>query len=82
MVSSFWVLFAGRYPVSVYELTRDYNRVGWAATAYFSGLSDSYPSFRIAMSHAGVKVVLIVIAALLLFGNMLGGGAQQEPVLR
>lgn len=82
MVSSFWVLFAGRYPESVYELTRDYNRVAFAEGAYLTGLSDSYPSFRISMSHAGVKVVLIVIAVLLLFGNLFGGGAQQEPVLR
>jgi uncharacterized protein DUF4389 len=82
VVSSFWVLFAGRYPESVYELTRDSTRVLLAYLAYFSGLSDRYPSFRISMNHAGVKVVLIVIACLLLFGNLAGGGADQRTSFR
>lgn len=82
IVSSFVVLFSGRYPESTYELTRDCNRVYAAAMAYFTGVSDKYPSFWISMNHAGVKVVLIVIGCLLLFGNAASGGGDTGTSMR
>lgn len=62
--ASFVVLFTGKYPESIYELTRDYFRLMLAGTSYFAGLRDEYPSFWISMSHKNVKIALIALSAL------------------
>lgn len=71
IVSSFPVLFVGRYPESTYELARDSVRVYLASYAYFTGLSDSYPSFWISMNHRTIKIILIIVGLLLLIGSCL-----------
>jgi len=76
VISSFWVLFMGRYPEAVYELTRDYIRVLLAEVVYITGLSDSYPSFRISMNHAGIKIALIVAVILLWFVPAISGAGN------
>lgn len=65
VISSFPVLFSGKYPESAYEFGRDMLRVTNASMSYFSGLSDSYPSFSISMNHKNIKIALIVVGALL-----------------
>lgn len=62
--ASFVVLFTGKYPESVYELTRDYIRLMLATSAYYSGLKDSYPSFWISMNHKNIKIALIALAVI------------------
>jgi hypothetical protein len=64
-VASAPVLFQGRYPESVYELTRDALRVELASTCYSLGLSDSYPSLSISMNHASVKWTFIILGVIL-----------------
>lgn len=70
VVTSFPVLFVGKYPESTYELMRDAYRVTAASECYIMGLSDRYPSFWISMNHQTVKIVLIVLGAIVLLGNM------------
>lgn len=59
------VLFKGRYPEGIFELARDSNRVNMAFWAYFSGLSDRYPSFYISMTHDKIKLILLAISIIL-----------------
>lgn len=66
VVSSFPVLFSGKYPESIFELVRDAVRIQTAEIAYVAGLSDSYPSFAISMNHGTIKGVLFVIGALMM----------------
>lgn len=68
-LSSFVVLFKGRYPESTYELMRDYMRVSNAMGVYVAGLSDKYPSFWISMNHKTIKILLIIAGALETLGN-------------
>ena len=63
------VFFNGQYPESTFELAVDSLRLSTAMLAYFSGLSDKYPSFYINKNHMNAKVILIVIALLLSFGH-------------
>ena len=70
IISSFPVLFTGKYPETTYEFARDYMRVVLASTAYMSGLSDSYPSFWISMNHKTAKILLIIAGVLLFIANM------------
>lgn len=53
------VLFKGRYPEGIFELTRDAIRVNTSISAYLAGLSDRYPSFYISMTHDKIKLILI-----------------------
>lgn len=70
--ASFMVLFMGKYPESVFELTRDYVRLVLSFSMYMSGLRDDYPSFWISMTHKNIKIALISLAVLyILFSNML-----------
>lgn len=70
IISSFPVLFTGRYPETTYEFTKDYMRIVLASTAYMTGFSDSYPSFWISMNHKTAKVLLIIFGVLLFIANM------------
>ncbi len=63
------VLFKGRYPESTYELARDSMRLSLSSSAYWFGLSDSYPSFRISMNHKTIKIVLIVLGVIAMLWN-------------
>ncbi len=76
VVSSFSVLFTGRYPESIYELARDFQRVSFASQIYFAGISDRYPSFWISMNHKGIKIILLVLGTLLAILNLLGRGSS------
>ena len=60
------VLFAGRYPETMFELLRDAFRLQAAQLTYGFGLSDRYPSFAISMNHGGAKIALIAIGVILL----------------
>lgn len=68
-ISSFVVLFKGRYPESTYELARDYTRISLASSCYLIGLSDSYPNFWISMNHKTIKIILITVSVLIVVGN-------------
>jgi len=68
-VSWIAVLFGGVYPEPTYEIIRDGIRLSLASTSYLAGLSDNYPSFWISMNHKGIKITLIVIAAILFLLN-------------
>ncbi len=70
VIISFYVLFVGKYPESVYEITRDSVRLSLSSRAYIDGLSDSYPSFWISMNHQTVKLLLIIFAVLLNIGRI------------
>jgi len=70
IISSFFVLFIGKYPEATYELVRDHMRVTLATNAYMTGFSDSYPSFWISMNHKTAKIILIIIGVLLFVANM------------
>lgn len=65
IVTSFAVLFGGKYPESIYELGRDYTRLSLAVSVYFTGLSDTYPSFYISLNHKIIKLTLIILAIIL-----------------
>lgn len=60
------VLFKGRYPEGIFELTRDSTRTTMSQMAYFAGLSDRYPSFYISMAHDKIKLILIGISITLI----------------
>ncbi len=87
--SSFVVLLVGRYPESMYELTRDWLRLTLASGAYLAGLYDSYPSFWISMTHKNIKIALIALVAIytifnymIYFGAIIGGvmsGSYRKP---
>lgn len=77
-ISFFPVLFMGKYPESMYELIRDYNRVNMASTVYLMGLSDKYPSFWISMNHKTAKIILIVIAVLFMLLNFSGSFTSKQ----
>lgn len=66
VLSSFAVLFTGKYPESTYELTRDMLRLQNASTAYLMGLSDEVPSSHISMNHKNVKILLVMVFALVI----------------
>jgi len=59
------VLFTGIFPESSFEIMRDNVRLGQATTAYFMGLSDTYPSFWISMHHKKIKIVFIILGIVL-----------------
>lgn len=69
IISSFPVLFTGKYPKTTYEFARDFTRITLASTVYMSGLSDSYPSFWISMNHQAVKIILIIVGTLIFVTN-------------
>lgn len=67
LVSWVVVLTKGKYPDTTYEIARDSVRVDQAVTAYYLGMSDTYPSWWISMRHKSLKILLLVIAALITF---------------
>lgn len=67
--SSVPVLLNGRYPDSTYELISDALRLSLSETAYFAGISDKYPSFKINMNHQTIKIFLIIIGTILVFSQ-------------
>ena len=70
MVVSFVpVLFKGNYPETTFELNRDSTRLGFSSSLYFAGLSDAYPSFKIATTHMTGKIILIILGVLLSGGQ-------------
>lgn len=71
IIGSFPVLFSGRYPESIYEISKDSVRLTLSSMLYFGGVSDSYPSFRISMNHKTIKILLIIVGVLML-GNQSG----------
>jgi len=71
-IASFVVLFAGRYPESAYELTRDHVRVSMAGGVYLSGLFDRYPVFWISMNHKPIKIALIIFGVIMTILNLVG----------
>lgn len=77
-LSSFVVLFKGRYPGSTYELARDGVRVSSGMLSYLFGLSDIYPSFWISMNHRTIKLLLIIASALYFVGNTFGNSSWKH----
>lgn len=77
VVSSFPVLFKGNYPESTYEIERDSVRLNLSMSMYMVGLSDKYPSFWISMNHQTVKIILIILGVLMMFGN--GFNSTMQP---
>lgn len=69
VASSIPVFFQGRYPDSTYELTVDAMRLMFAELAYFAGISDKYPSFKINMNNQTIKIALIIIGTIILLGQ-------------
>lgn len=69
--SSFVVLFTGRYPESTFELVRDTTRMLMGATMYLSGMSDTYPSFKISMNHKVLKLGFIIITTCYIIGSFI-----------
>lgn len=67
--SSIPVFFSGRYPDSTFELARDSMRLTLSQMAYFAGISDKYPSFKINMDHQTIKIALIIIGTLMLLSQ-------------
>jgi len=61
MLNSFYVLFKGKYSETAFEMVWDNTRLYLAQQVYMSGLSDTYPSFRISSNHKGKKIALISI---------------------
>ncbi len=59
------VLFKKKYPATTFEIARDSIRVDQAAKMYYLGMSDSYPSWWISMNHQGLKILLLIAAALI-----------------
>lgn len=59
------VLFKGKYPEGLFELSRDSIRLSLSSWAYMSGLSDRYPSFYISMAHDKIKIILIAVVIIL-----------------
>ena len=66
---SFWVLFQGKYPESIFEIVVDMARLEQSVYAYISGISDIYTSCSISMHHKAIKIILIILAILKLFGQ-------------
>ncbi len=77
MVSWIPVLFKKRYPETTYELVRDSVRVDEAVTAYFLGMSDSYPSWWISLNHKPLKLLLLTLAVLFTLWSFAGNWDKQ-----
>lgn len=71
------VLIKRRYPETTYELARDSVRIDQAVTAYFLGMSDTYPSWWISMKHKPLKILLLILAALFTLWSF--GGNWTQP---
>lgn len=78
LVSWVPVLFTGKYPEATYEIARDSVRVDQAASAYFLGMSDVYPSWWISMNHKIVKITLLIIASLLSLWSFVGNSPRSR----
>jgi len=68
--ASFPSFFKGYYPESSFELARDGTRLNLSQSMYIAGLSDKYPSFWISMNHQTIKIILIILGALMMLGNI------------
>lgn len=79
LVGWIWVLFMGVYPETVYEIVRDSVRVDQAASLYFLGMSDVYPSWWMSFNHKALKIILLVLAALLTLMSFGGGRFENKP---
>lgn len=77
--SSVPVLINGKYPDSTYELLVDSLRLSLSETAYFAGISDVYPSFKINMNHQTIKIFLIIVGTILVFSQW-GANHKQKNV--
>lgn len=69
VASSIPVFFKGRYPDSTYELKVDSLRLSFAELAYFAGISDKYPSFKINMNNQTIKIILIIIGTIIMLSQ-------------
>ncbi len=69
VASSVPVFLNGRYPDSTFELIRDSLRLSLSEMAYFAGISDHYPSFKISMNSQTIKIFLIIIGTILLISQ-------------
>lgn len=85
VVGWMWVLFAGRYPETTYEIVVDSVRIDQAVNMYYLGMSDTYPSWKISMNHKTLKIVLLVLAALLTlmtFSGRFAGNHRPQPQMQ
>ncbi len=70
VASSIPVFFNGRYPDSTFELARDSMRLSLSQFAYFAGISDKYPSFKIDLkNNQTIKIALIIIGTIMLLSQ-------------
>ncbi len=70
VASSIPVFFNGRYPDSTFELARDSVRLSLSQFAYFAGISDKYPSFKIDLkNNQTIKIALIIIGTMMLLSQ-------------
>ncbi len=69
IASSIPVFFKGSYPDSTYELTVDALRLTFSELAFFAGISDKYPSFKINMNNQTIKIALIIVGTLIFIGQ-------------
>jgi hypothetical protein len=74
------VLFMGNYPETTHELNVDSVRLSQAMTAYMSGLSDKYPSFKVSWNHKTMKIVLLIVGTLLFLSYMSSSFTAKPPV--
>ncbi len=77
--SSVLVLLNGKYPDSTYELTTDAVRLSMSELAYFAGISDKYPSFKINMNHQTIKIFLIIVGTILVFSQWKMHRTETKP---
>lgn len=78
------VLFGAEYPETTYEIIKDSKRLSFASMSYYAGISDHYPSFWISMNHKSLKIILIILAVLVMFGNFskIGNNKTQKKQIR
>lgn len=85
IISSPWpVLFKKYYPESTFEMAVDATRLRYAVMLYFSGISDTYPTFKILKKHLVIKLIFIAVSVAYLVFSFASGFAtsMQENNLR
>lgn len=83
IASWFGVWIKGSYPESLYEFIKDQQRVSLAYSAYIIYLSDTYPSFKISMSHKKIKIILLILGIILTvldFANQINRTMHQKNI--
>lgn len=69
IATSIPVFFKRYYPESSYELLTDNMRLFLRVFLYFTGVSETYPSFKISMRHKAIKIIFILIGlGIVIFG--------------